>query len=582
VKILIEFARARPLASVTLLLCLILAGIVEGLGLSSFLPLISVARGGAASVDPSGFEGRFLALFEKAGIQPTLGVLLSVLTATFVLKAALLLLVRREVGYVVARVVTDLRLRLLRALLRADWPFFVQNKVGSFANSLVSEANRAGAAYSDASWVAYRVLQLLVYVGVAIAASWQVTLVATGVALVLSGVLVPLVRASRRAGQRQTRLFRSLLAQFTDFLQGVKPLKAMGRAESLMPVLEKDTVRLQRSTQKHVFMKEALVALQEPLVVGVIAGGFFIGSELLAMDPARVLLIAFFVQRAYTSMNKAQQRFQSVAFNESAYWELRRSIRDAEARADRSGAGASVELRHGIEFDGVDLRHGGQAVLQGASLFAPAGEVTALIGPSGSGKTTLVDLLAGLLRADAGEIRIDGVPLQTLDLAAWRQSIGYVPQDTFLLHDTVAMNVTLGSSRFSEADVERALREAHAWEFVEALEGGPGAIVGERGQALSGGQRQRIVIARALIHRPSLLILDEATTALDPASEAAVLEAIDDLRGRTTVIAVSHQPLLTRTADCVYRIEGGKAVPVRVSHREASGAERSARVAGPV
>jgi len=578
VRILIEFARARPLASATLLACLMLAGLAEGLGASSFLPLLRVVGSDARSAAPDTLEGRLVAAFETVGIEPELGPLLGVVVAAFLLKAVLLLLVRRGVGYVVARVVTDLRLRLLRALLRADWPFFVRRKAGAFANSLVNEANRAGTAYTDASWVAYRVLQLVVYVGVAIAASWEVTLVATGVAVVLTGVLTPFVRASRRAGQRQTRLFRSLLSQFTDFLQAVKPLKAMGRAETLMPVLEKDTLRLQRATQKHVFMKEALTALQEPLVIAVIAAGFFIGAERMAMSPARVLVIAFFVQRAYSAMNKAQQRFQKVAFNESAYWELRRAIEEAEANADRSGAGPVVALGESVEFDGVQLAHAGQPVLDGASLFAPAGRVTALIGPSGAGKTTLVDLLAGLLRADGGEIRVDGVPLERLDLDAWRHSIGYVPQDTFLFHDTIAMNVTLGSSEFSDTDVERALREAHAWEFVAALPDGPDAMVGERGLALSGGQRQRIAIARALVHRPSLLILDEATTALDPASEAAVLEAVEELRGRTTVIAVSHQPMLTRSADRVYRIDGGKAVEVLGGGSDAAPV---ARAAGP-
>jgi len=578
VRILFQFARARPLASLGLLACLTLAGLAEGLGVSSVLPLVKVAVDGSVSSHPSGIEAQLLGAIRGVGLEPTLGVLLAALTAAFVFKAGLVLLVRRQVAYLVARVVTEMRLRFLRALLGADWGFFVRRPIGGFANALITEADRVGAAYSDATWVAFRVLQLVIYAGIAFATSWQVTLVALVVATSLGIGLSPLVRSSRRAGTRQTRLLQSLLSRFADFLQGVKPLKSMGRAESVTPLLEKDTLRLQSARLKQVFAKEALSALQEPLVVGVIGAGFFILIEVAGMAMPTVLLLALLLERAYTSMTKAQQRFQKVVANESAYWALTKATEEAEAQADRTGGGPVPELRHGIELEDVELRFGESEVVRGLSLFVPAGEVTALIGPSGAGKTSLVDLVTGLLQPDAGTIRIDGQDLETLDLAAWRRSVGYVPQDTFLFHDTIARNVTLGDPSFSEADVERVLRDAHAWEFVEALPDGADAMVGERGLALSGGQRQRIAIARALVHRPRLLILDEATTALDPASEAAVLEAIDGLRGRTTVLAVSHQPALTGAADRVYRIERGRAT--LVASRDASGS-RLATASGP-
>jgi len=578
VRILIEFSRARPLASLGLLACLALAGFAEGLGVSSVLPLVKVAVDGSVSAHPSGVEARLLGVIRGVGLEPTLGVLLSTLTTAFVFKAGLVLLVRRQVGYLVVRVVTEMRLRFLRALLRADWGFFVRRPIGGFVNALITEADRVGAAYSDATWVAFRALQIVIYTSIALATSWRVTLVGLVVAVGLGSGLSPLVRKSRHAGNRQTRILKSLLSRFADFLQGVKPLKSMGRAESVTPLLEKDTMRLQSARLKQVFAKEALSAIQEPLVVGVIGGGFFFLVEVAGMELPSVLLLALLLERAYSSMSKAQQRFQKVVANESAYWALSKATKEAESQADRSGAGPVPELRRGIELEGIELRLGESEVLRGLSLFAPAGEVTALIGPSGAGKTSLVDLVTALLRPDAGAIRIDGHDLETLDLGAWRRSVGYVPQETFLFHDTIARNVTLGDPSFSEADVERVLRDAHAWEFVEALPEGADAMVGERGLALSGGQRQRIAIARALVHRPRLLILDEATTGLDPVSEAAVLEAIEGLRGKATVLAVSHQPALTRAADRVYRIDHGRAS--LVSSRDASGSKLASAV-GP-
>ena len=153
-----------------------------------------------------------------------------------------------------------------------------------------------------------------------------------------------------------------------------------------------------------------------------------------------------------------------------------------------------------------------------------------------------------------------------MDLALWRRSVGYVTQETLLFNDSIKTNVTLGDTELTDTDVERALRDAGAWGFVSARPEGIAAPVGERGGLLSGGQRQRIAIARALVCRPKLLILDEATAALDPDSEAAVWATVSDLRGKTTVVAISHQPALLGVADRTYRIEKHHATRVEAVH----------------
>ena len=190
----------------------------------------------------------------------------------------------------------------------------------------------------------------------------------------------------------------------------------------------------------------------------------------------------------------------------------------------------------------------------------PAGAFTAVVGSSGVGKTTVADLIIGLLRPQHGEVWIDDLPMRDVDATAWRGMIGYVPQETFLFHDSVMANVTLGDGGVSRAEVETALRRAEAWDFVAALPEGMDSVVGERGARLSGGQRQRIAIARALIRDPALLILDEATTALDPEAEAGIVATVRQLAGRVTVLSISHQPAMRAAADVVYRLERGHAV----------------------
>lgn len=185
-----------------------------------------------------------------------------------------------------------------------------------------------------------------------------------------------------------------------------------------------------------------------------------------------------------------------------------------------------------------------------------------IIGRTGSGKTTLLSIILGLLSPSFGRIDVDGVPLARETLRGWRRHLGYVPQDVFLVDDSIAANIALGLPReqIDQAAVERAGRLAHVHDFVSSLPDQYDTIVGERGTRLSGGQRQRIGIARALYHDPDVIVFDEATSGLDSETEEALMTAIDDLAGHRTLIIIAHRPTTLRRADVVHLLEGGRIV----------------------
>jgi ATP-binding cassette subfamily C protein len=293
-----------------------------------------------------------------------------------------------------------------------------------------------------------------------------------------------------------------------------------------------------------------------------VTGYLYVAVARWRMPIGSILILIFLFVQVIRGLNKIQRKYQLMVSEGSALWSIREMIDRAYAQAEPKGGSTTPSVERGIAFEQVAVDYGGPRVLEDLTLEIPAGCITAIIGGSGAGKTTLTDLLTGLIHPQAGQVRIDGVPLPELDLTRWRRMIGYVPQEILVLHDSVRVNVTLGDPDLSDADVERALREAGAWEFVSRLPEGLDTSMGERGTLFSGGQRQRIAIARALVHRPKLLILDEATAALDPASEAGVWEAVARLRGKTTVVAISHQPALAGIADRMYRIQDRRAVPL--------------------
>jgi ATP-binding cassette subfamily C protein len=558
----LSFFRAYPGQTFIMMAALLLAGIAEGVGLSAFLPFLSIAirnDAGTSSASavhnpPNELEQMFMTVLNSLGIAPSIGSLLLIIVAGVTVKSLLLLVAQRQVGYTAAQVSTDLRLAMLRAILRSKWEFFLHQPIGRLSTSLASEAQRASAAFVNGAMVMTLLLQAMIYGGFALIVSWKATLVGLTAGLVIMLALHFLVRIARNAGKKQTNLLIALLSRLTDTLQSVKPLKAMAREHLADTVLASTTSKLNRALRKQVFSSALLNLSQDIMFTIVIAAGMYIALVRFDMPLATVIALAVALGKMLSQLGKVQKQYQKMVMDESAFWSLKNSIAAAAATEEHLGAGVAPSLRHSIRLERVNFAYDRQPVLDNASLDIPAGSLTTLIGPSGSGKTTIVDLIIGLLTPQSGSILIDDKPLSTLDLKAWRRLIGYVPQENLLLHDSILNNVTLGDTAVPAEAAERALKSAGAWEFIERMPAGIHSIVGERGAKLSGGQRQRIMIARALVNKPELLILDEATSALDPENEAAIGSTMRELCGELTILAISHQTALVSAADRVYRL----------------------------
>ncbi|KAI9133601.1 ABC transporter ATP-binding protein [Acaryochloris sp. CCMEE 5410] len=219
------------------------------------------------------------------------------------------------------------------------------------------------------------------------------------------------------------------------------------------------------------------------------------------------------------------------------------------------------QVKGEVQFKDVSFEYyPGLPIIHNVSLTIPAGQTIAIVGSTGSGKSTLVKLLLRFYEAHTGDITLDGVGIETLQLKDLRQAIGLVSQDVFLFHGTVYENIAYGQPQIDQAQVEKAAKNAEAHEFISQLPQGYHTIVGERGQKLSGGQRQRLAIARTLLKDPPILILDEATSAVDNETEAAIQRSLDRITVDRTTIAIAHRLSTIRHADCIYVMEQGRIV----------------------
>jgi ATP-binding cassette subfamily C protein len=556
------FWKTYPRRTAALIFLLSLGGFAEGLGVATMLPLLRLMSG--TEVTGSRLSRVVVGILSVFGLKPTLAGLLAMIVLVTTLKAVFIWLAMKQVGYTVSQVNLDLRMGLLRRLLRANWRYYVSREKGDLAQKIGGETLRVAIAYREACNLFAFGIQIAFYVAISLAISWQATLLALGGSIFLVIALRRLVLESRTAGRRQTVVMKRLMSRTVDTLFGIKAVKAMAQEAPLLQVLRREAEGLNEAQRTQIRATESLKLFQEPLLALLMAVGLGTLTVVYHESLSSTLVIAFVFYRLMGAVNQAQQKYQTVVNSEPAFWAIQEENEAADREAEtRTGELVPPRLARGIRFENVSFGYAGTPVLRGISLEIPARQFVAVVGSSGAGKTTVADLVIGLHTPDAGDVYVDDLPLRRIRLAHWRQQIGYVPQDLLLLQGTILQNVTLGDEAISREDAEWALTAAGAWDFVLQREKGLDEIIGEQGVKLSGGQRQRIAIARALVRRPQLLILDEPTTALDPETELMICETLRRLRGTVTIVAISHQAAIRDVADLVYVLADGVVAETR-------------------
>ncbi|MFO1046523.1 MAG: ABC transporter ATP-binding protein [Geminicoccaceae bacterium] len=557
ISVLRIFFTARGANPWVVLICLVVASLCEGFGFATLVPLLGAASGGGnQSLVSESIRGTLHGI----GLDSSVGTLILVLVAVMLLNSLISLLVMRKVGYANAEVANDMRVRLVKQMLGARWSYLLEHPTGRIANAFSGEVGRSQQAYQLAAQFVAEAVQTVVMLIVALLVSWRLAVISLLIGFATGGAVHFLVTRAKKAGRAQTQLTKELVSLLTDTLDNLKPLKAMGAQQEFVSFFDRRLHRLRRALRRQVINREALRNGQDALLAVCMGAAAYLAIAVLNTSLEQVIVIGVILQRTVKGFGRLQAFLQQAVIVESPFKEVEALIAELAANQENPGGRTEPRFERDIRFDAVRFAYGKRQVLRGADLIVPAGSITVLTGMSGAGKTTLIDLVLGLHRPQSGRILIDGVDLAEIDLQAWRTMVGYVPQELILFHASVLENLTLSDSDHSEGAVAEALRWAGAEDFVAQLPEGVHTEVGTKGGRLSGGQRQRIALARALIRKPRLLILDEVTSALDPESEREICRNILGLQGRTTVLAITHRPAFLEIASRVYQIDEGLAV----------------------
>lgn len=560
------FFRTEGASPWSTLLCLVSANLSEGIGIATLLPLLAIATDSQSS---SPLVQLVRELFRSLGMPLSVGPLIVFVLVAVIVGSTLKMLAQRRVGFAEGEVITHLRLKLTRLLISARWAYFLAQPAGRINHALLGLTSVAGNAYAAAARLIALIIETTIITIVALVVSPWVTLAGLLVGLLVVRVLHWFVRRSRRAGGKSNRQQREMVVLWANTMGNLKPLKAMARHFALFEMFERKALDWQVTARKQVMNKEARASLQEILFALLLGTGSYLALVIWSVPIVELIVVGVMLTRSVRGVGKVQAQYQLVVANEHPYTELMNFIDEVQDAAEPNPGRRPARFERECALDHVTFSYGRGPVLKDVSVSVAIGSITVLTGPSGSGKTTILDILLGLHRPQAGTVTIDGVPLEDIDLESWRKMVGYVPQELVLFFDSIFANIQLGDPTITPADVDRALEQAGALEFVKELPEGVNTIVGAGGSRLSGGQRQRIALARAIVTNPRLLILDEATSALDPEAERVMCRNVKRLAKDRAVLAITHRPAFLEIADRVYEVVDGEARRIDVPERVA-------------
>lgn len=535
------------------------SGVLEGLGISLFIPLLQLVQENNQTTE----HGRLLTiisnLFNKLNIPLTLGSVLVFSLGVFFLQYLVILVQQHQFYKLGYRFQLDLREKLFDALMLSKWEFFVNNKIGSFSNALIGEPKRAFDAYHALTQGIALLVVSSIYLILAFAISWQMTLVILAVGTFLALLMRKNINKAHQLGQSITAANNELQMETMESLSGVKFIKSSDLKESASLRFKNILNKIENRSFASSFNIAIVKTIYEFSMIGLLILIIYISVTYFNINLSKLAIFLFIFYRLSPRLTNVQNTQHIVIAGLPAVEEIEKTYKKAVNEKETIGGANFNALTRDIALSNVSFFYNkGSLVLENININIPKGKIIALVGKSGSGKSTLVDLIMGLITPIRGQVLIDDVALSEINLSTWRKRIGYLPQDIFLFHDTLISNIAWAASKnISKKEVFNAVKLANANEFIEKMPMGYDTILGDRGTRLSGGQRQRIALARALIRKPDILILDEATSSLDSESEIKIQQAIENLAGNMTIIIVTHRLSTVKNADIIYVLENG-------------------------
>jgi len=537
----------------------VVAGLAESASIVSLAPVVDFLINPDLTT-ASAVTKKMAGIMSSLGLPITLITMMTVFLVLTVAKSILTILMRYAILRADFAIVGSLMIETFRDFLTARWYFFSVTDQGKLLNTLTRQVEYAGHAARTLGLLFASTIQLIVFLGLTIYISWQVTVICLAAALVFAGPFALADKVSRRLGQRHVSTSNDMTSVIHESLGAAKLVLGFGNSRKTVLALENAFDAYSQVAVRSMTLSAAVPNLYQPLGFVVVMLGLFTALKL-AIPLSETAVLLYALLRATTPIAEIVAEKNSLNSFYPGYEQVVRIASSAREMRQPSGTRRFDFLEQEIAMEGLYFTYPSRgATLVDIATTIPRGKMIAFVGDSGAGKSTLVDMIMGFNEPTKGRITIDGMPLREFQIDSYRGRIGYVPQDSTLFNRTIRENLLWAKENASDEEIVHACRQANAEKFIEKLPQGYDTVVGDRGVRLSGGQAQRVSLARAIIRKPELLILDEATSSLDSQSERLIQKAIESIAKDTTVVVVAHRLATIANADYIYVMDRGRIV----------------------
>lgn len=538
----------------------ILSTFAEGIGITLFIPLLSsIGEVGSSGFSDNPFLRAINDLF--GGIAPGRRLLIvsACILLAIILKSLLTFTYGVLQGWLNNKIGHGLRSKAFNQVLTLSFDYLHSNKAANLWNTLATETWRTTSGISVLVGFIISLFTLFVYILLLLVISWKLTLAVGASMITISFVVRYLTRSVHNLGREATRINQVLAGRMLEGMAGNKVIRSYGREAYEQGRFDDASQKVSRTF----FRLSALNAMIGPVyevLTAVLLVAILISVVSTQQNLAAILVFIFLLYRLQPKIKALDSARLELRAVEPAVADVMSLLEYRDKRDIRSGNVVLPAFNHEISFENVAFRYlsSSEEALKNINLTIPKGKKTAVVGPSGSGKTTLVNLLLRFHEPSEGTIKVDGHRLVDLDINSWRRRISIVSQDIYLFNASVQDNIAYGKPDATLEEIVHAAKKADAHTFIEKLPKGYETILGDGDKQLSGGQKQRIALARAIVRRPEILILDEATNALDSISEDLIQQAINQLGYECTVIIIAHRLGTIARADQVVVLEEGE------------------------
>lgn len=552
------FSKYRRLFVVNIALVVIL-GIIDIGAIFSVAPLIDFLT----HPDLTGISSlteRILSVMSSVGLPVTLGVYACIFFIFVSLSCGLRIFVHYSLlktKYVLGR---DFMLGTFDDFFNARWHFFASNQQGLLLNTFMREMGIVGDAFGATGTFFAEFLQLFICLAVPFYISWQVTSVSLIAILFVSLPFFFLGKVSYRWGKLSTSTANQIGIVMQESLELVKVILGFGNQRKGYSNLDAAYDAHRRVTVKSQTLSTAIPTFYQPLGVIVLMVALF-AAKVFSVPFSEIAVLLLALLRSVFFVGKLVAAKHSLDNFFSSYEQIKNLRAQAKQLRQHSGSIIFTGFNKEISVERLSFAYSNHVlVLKDINLKFFKGKMIAIVGESGSGKSTLIDTIMGFNEPLKGRITFDSVDLRCFDINSYRKKIGYVPQDAVLFNITIRDNLLWANEHASNKDIWHACQQANANEFIEKFPDSYDTLVGDRGVRLSGGQRQRISLARAILRKPELLILDEATSSLDTYSERLIQQAVENIAKETTIIVIAHRLSTIINSDYIYVLKDGRIV----------------------